>query len=411
MSEQKRILMLGGSHFQVPIIQAAREMELYVITCDYLPDNPGHQYAHEFHNVSTTDQEGVVRLAQRLKVDAVIAYASDPSVPAAARAAESLGLPGNPYRAIETLAFKNSYRQFVHEIGLPAPRAEEYRDWDRFSVGLQRWKLPVMVKPVDSSGSKGVTRLDHLEGSRVAYQAAMANSRSKVILVEQYIERVGPQIHGDAFVVDGKIVFSCLGDHRFVTIDNHFVPVATMIPSGHDSQVLRTVLSDAELIVARAGYRNGPINIEAMLDRNGCVYVMEIGPRNGGNFVPQLVQHATDANMVKWNLQVALGERISVDELSNRQPRGFFSYYILHSERAGRFREVEIAAELEPRILERHVFKQRGDLIEPFVGSNCTLGVLLLRYSSREDMNTTLDRMSQLVHTQLEGPPSRTHSL
>ena len=89
--------MLGGSLYQVYAIKEAVKMGYYVITCDYLPNNPGHQYAHEYYNVSTTDKEAIYELAKRLQVDGVVAYASDPAAPTAAYVCEKLGLPTSPY--------------------------------------------------------------------------------------------------------------------------------------------------------------------------------------------------------------------------------------------------------------------------------------------------------------------------
>ena len=97
--DAKRILMLGGNFLQISAIERAKELGYYVITADYLPDNPGHKYSDEYHNVSTTDKEGIYKLAKELKVDGILSYASDVSAPAAAYACEKLGLPTNPYES------------------------------------------------------------------------------------------------------------------------------------------------------------------------------------------------------------------------------------------------------------------------------------------------------------------------
>ena len=93
----KKILILGGTWFQLPAIQYAKSQGYYVITCDYLPSNPGHKYADEYHNVSTTDKEAVLFLAKTLRVDGILCFASDPAAPIAAYVSEQLGLRGNPY--------------------------------------------------------------------------------------------------------------------------------------------------------------------------------------------------------------------------------------------------------------------------------------------------------------------------
>ena len=96
----KKLLMLGGSLYQTYAIKAAVEMGYYVITCDYLPENPGHKFSHEYHNVSTTDKDAVLNLAKQLKIDGIVAYASDPAAPTAAYVAEKLNLPTSPYESV-----------------------------------------------------------------------------------------------------------------------------------------------------------------------------------------------------------------------------------------------------------------------------------------------------------------------
>ena len=114
----KKILMLGGAMQQIPAIKEAKEKGLYVITCDYLPDNPGHKYADEYYNVSTTDKDAVLELAKACNIDGIVAYASDPAAPTAAYVAEKLGLPGNPCESVEILTQKDLFRDFLQKNGL-----------------------------------------------------------------------------------------------------------------------------------------------------------------------------------------------------------------------------------------------------------------------------------------------------
>ena len=90
--------MLGGSLYQTYVIKEAVKMGYYVISCDYLPNNPGHRYAHEYYNISTTDKEAVYKLAKDIQVDGIVAYASDPAAPTAAYVCEKLGLPTSLFR-------------------------------------------------------------------------------------------------------------------------------------------------------------------------------------------------------------------------------------------------------------------------------------------------------------------------
>ena len=106
---QKRILFLGASQFQMAPIVYAKEQGYYVITCDYLPDNPGHKFADEYHNVSTTDKEAVLELAKKMHIDGIVAYASDPAASTQAYVGNKLGLPSNPYTSVMILTRKDYY--------------------------------------------------------------------------------------------------------------------------------------------------------------------------------------------------------------------------------------------------------------------------------------------------------------
>ena len=149
----KRILMLGGAMQQIPIIRQAKEMGLYVITCDYLPSNPGHTLADEYHNVSTTDLEGVLRLAEGLEIDGIVAYASDPAAPTAAYVAEKLGLPGNPYESVKLCTEKDLFRAFLKEHGFNCPEAKGFRTYEEAAAEIGRFRT--VAGNVASRGRRG----------------------------------------------------------------------------------------------------------------------------------------------------------------------------------------------------------------------------------------------------------------
>ena len=122
--------MLGGAMQQIPAIKCAKELGFYVITCDYLPNNPGHKFADEYYNISTTEKERVLELAIKLGIDGVLAYASDPAAPTAAYVSEKMGLPGNPYDAVNVMTQKDLFRKFLKEHGFNTPQARGYCSYE-----------------------------------------------------------------------------------------------------------------------------------------------------------------------------------------------------------------------------------------------------------------------------------------
>lgn len=213
--EKKKILMLGGSDTQVSAIKKAREMGYYVIICDYLPNNPGQKFADESYSVSTTDEEAVLNLARTLKVDAVLTYASDPAALPAAYVSERLNLPGNPYHAVEILSRKDVFREFMCKNGFFTPESKAVTDYNSALDFIKKLKRAAIIKPVDSSGSKGVFKIMPGEDFEERFKNALSFSNAKIVIVEEFIKKKGYQIGGDGFLSNGELIFRCFGDIHF----------------------------------------------------------------------------------------------------------------------------------------------------------------------------------------------------
>ena len=230
--------MLGGSLYQVYAIKEAVKMGYYVITCDYLPNNPGHQYAHEYYNVSTTDKEAVYELAKRLQVDGVVAYASDPAAPTAAYVCEKLGLPTSPYTSVEILSQKDLFRRYLAEHNFNVPKYVGCSSYPEALEQIKNLTLPVMIKPVDSSGSKGINKLTNVDQLKDFIEDALSYSREKRIIIEEFIEKDGYQISGDAFSVDGILKFHCFGNEYYSSsVVKDFAPLGECWPKNGDNRI------------------------------------------------------------------------------------------------------------------------------------------------------------------------------
>jgi len=398
-----RLLILGGSSFQVPLIRRAKDRGLHVITCDYLPDNPGHRLADEYHDVSTTDREAVLALAKRVGIDAVASMSSDPAMPTVAYVAAALGLPGPPMEAIRRLTDKDAFRRLMAEMGLPTPRhwtvdAKSAMAADDIATALPAGVSRLVVKPVDSSGSRGISVIARNSTDLApALRRALAHSSSKRAIVEEYVE--GEQVHGDGFLHDGRLVHQYLGDHAFFTKSGASVPVSTSWPSRHGEVVLRELVRQVEAIARASGFVEGPINIEARVTPTGEVCIIEIGPRNGGNHIPILQHRLTGFDFVEKVLDAALGNPPRLDPAG--APRGVGALFILHADRDGTYAGLEVSDEIEDRLLLLDVFKRVGDPVHLYVGSNTSLGVALMRFDDIAERDRSMAEMSQHLRLRL----------
>ena len=396
---QKRILFLGAAYAQIPIIEAAKKRKWYVITCDYLPDNPGHKLANEYYNISTTDYEGVLELAKKVKPGYVVAYASDPAAPVAAYISEKMGLPGNSFQSVRLLSEKDLFRSFLEKNGFNAPRSTSINQGENIFEKTKPLNYPFIIKPVDSSGSKGVKRVTKEPDLLKEAEYAFSFARNKRIIAEEFIESDGPQLHGDGFVVDGDLVFSYLGDHHYNENINPFVPYSTTWPSIKDNEIIIQVENELKKVIKLSGYKNGPVNIEVRITQAGEIYIMEIGPRSGGNFVPQVIQHATDFDMVEAMLDQFKGKQIIMPDQNKRNS---VAYYVIHSEQEGLLTELKIDKSLLPFIKELHQYIKPGDTVKAFHGANAAIGVIILSFESFQEMGYYIDNIRNFIRIKIK---------
>lgn len=378
MKQSKKLLVLGGSPFQVPLIEKAKEMGLYVITCDYLPENPGHALADEYHNASTTDKEAILDLARELEIDAITTFCSDPAVPTVGYVADQLSLPGPSLQSVEQLTEKDKFRSLMQKEGLNVPACYTVKEGEELPKVIDPTQRYI-VKPVDSSGSKGITQsTGEAETLKQAVDYALQFSRAGRCIIEGFIE--GKQVHGDAFVKEGKLIYYYLGDHYFFTDTNSFIPISTRWPASITDSAMQSVVEQTETLVKAAGYLGGPVNIEARIGSDDKAYIIEIGPRNGGNFVPIIQQQLSGFDFTSAVINMALGRDTIQQVYENFSPG---AHYILHSERDGVLKCVNIPEILEKYMFYRKNFKKEGELISKYQGSGQSLGVCLFKFNDR----------------------------
>lgn len=397
----KRILMLGGSTSQVCAIRKAKEMGLYVIICDYLPDNPGQFVADEFYQISTTDKEAVLELAKGLNLDGVVCYASDPAAPTAAYVCEKLGFPTSPYESVMVLSNKDTFRKYLKDNNFNTPKAESYTDLESLKKDASIFKYPVMVKPVDSSGSKGINKIYSSDEIDWAYEDAMKYSRAKRIVVEEFIQKKGYQISGDGFSVDGKLVFRCFGNEFYS--DNgikEYVPLGECWPSFLSEEMQSKVHNELQRLITSLGMKTGAYNIEVILDKNDNVYILELGARNGGSLIPQITHYATGVDMVEYTIKAALGEDCS--GICMTEPVGYWSNYMVHSRKSGKLKRVVIPDELKNNFVEYQTDFKEGDNVTAFENAGHALGTMVFKYETEEEMLDKIERLTNLIWVETE---------
>lgn len=401
---KKKILLLGGSAQQVVAINTAKSLGYYTVLIDYLSDNPGQYVADKYYSDSTTDVDAVYRIAKEEKVSGILAYASDPAALPAAIVAERLGLPTNPSESVAVLGVKDKFRKFLQEHCFACPRFYTFSPHDDIEEIRDRVKsftFPIVVKPTDSSGSKGVTKLHDLRNLEFAIKDADSYSRNKILIAEEYINRGFPEvIGGDIFIWNGKVTLygemSCLrGNHG-----KGLVPIGEKKPSGLNIRQIENVHKELQRLITELDIKFGEMNIEIILDKDDQVHFLEVGPRAGGNMIPIQLSDAFGCDLVKANVLAAMGEDPQL-EISPKE--GCFMTYVLHSYENGKFDGVHIDERISSHVYRKVIYKKAGDDVESFDGAGKAVGIMFLHFDSAEEMEAVGEKMEELVTVNLKG--------
>lgn len=383
----KKVLLLGGLRYLIPVIETAHQLGYYVITCDYLPGNIAHLYSDEYHNVSVTDKEAVLAIAQELKIDGIMSFAVDPGVLTAAYVAEKLNLPSvGSYATVEILQNKDKFRKFLSDNGFNVPNSMGVASIEEALARIDQFNYPLIVKPTDSAGSKGVARIDCKEELREAFANAYKFSNSGRIIIEEFIEKEGYSSDSDCFSLDGELKFVSFSDQRFDTdAANAYVPSSYSWPASMSEKYSSYLVGELQRLISLLNLKTSIYNIETRIGVNGKPYIMELSPRGGGNRISEILKYATNTDLIRLSLLAAVGD--PVGDIEKPKYNGVWAEMVLYSDREGSFKKLSIGKMAQKFLVEEDLWIREGDFVHPFTGANETIGTLIFRFESQEQLD------------------------
>lgn len=399
---KKRLMLLGGLRYLIPLIQEAQSMGIHVITADYLPDNIAHKYSDEYCNVSIIDKEAVLKAAIKLKIDGILSHAVDPGVTSAAYVAEKMGLPFQcSYKVACILQDKGQFRNFLLRNGFNCPNAKGYSNIEDALADIDYFNWPVIVKPVDSAGSKGVTKVENKEKLRDAIQTALEYSFTKQFIIEDFLDKLGAQSSADIFSIDGKLVYPAYSDQLFdLKASNPYTPAIEIWPSSMDRKFQDDLTQQLQRLFNLLDMRTGIYNVESRVCTNGKSYIMEVSPRGGGNRIAELQDMATGQSLIHAEICKALGMPIA--PISRPEYDGVWCNYILHSSEDGVLNSIKINEDFRLKYIKDEGYTVKsGDKVSAFSGANTSLGTIFLRTETREEMDEILNDIDRYIHIEL----------
>lgn len=395
---KKKIMLLGGLRYLLPVIEEAHKLGLHVITCDYLPDNIAHKYSDEYHNVSIIDKEAVLKLARELQIDGIMSFAVDPGVVTAAYVQEQMGLPAfGPYESVCILQDKARFREFLREHGFNCPWSYGFDSVDAAMAAADKFTWPAIVKPTDSAGSKGVTRVDSFDELRPALLTAMEHSLGGHLIVEQFLEKEGCSSGSECFVQDGRLTFVSYAAQRFdVTAANPFTPAGTSWPSTFTKEQEDELTQELQRLISLLQMQSSIYNVETRVATDRKPYIMEVSPRGGGNRLAEVIQLATGVPLIENSVRACVG--LPVLPMTFNGYRGHWMLMMLHSDEDGTFDRVELHPSVENCVVEKDLWVAPGERVRAFRGANDAIGTLILKCNASAVIEAVLSKSSHMIN-------------
>lgn len=390
----KRLLIIGASVLQVPAIRKAKEMGLYVAVADYNPNAVGIPLADEYYNVSTIDEEGVYQAAKEFKADGIMTLATDMPMRSLAYACEKLGLVGLVYDSAVKATDKGEMIKTFEAAKVEHPWYQIIPGGTKPTLGT--FMFPLITKPTDNSGSRGVMLVHNEDELAEALSYSSENGRRGDVIMEEYMQ--GPEVSVEVMVSHGVPHVLQITD-KLTTGAPHFVEMGHSQPSRLPEEAQDAIRNLASRAALSVGIQNGPAHVEIILTKNGPKMV-ELGARMGGDCITtHLVPLSTGIDMVGNTIKIALGEE---PDLKQKLWKGSAIRYF--NVPNGVIREISGVKEAEKLngVREITFVKRVGDTIGDIGSSTDRVGFVIAQAETAEEAVRICERVCDVINIIVE---------
>lgn len=388
----KRILFVNGNFNDIPLIESAHKLGMYVITSGNDPMGDGHAFSDEYVACDYSDKDAMLSIASRLGIDAICSCGNDFGATTAAYVAEKLGLPGHDKYAVSRVFHeKDEFKKVVERYGLLSPKSKSFTNESDAIAYLYQINFPQIVKPVDLGGGKGISVANSISEGIHAVEYAFKKSKIKHIVIEDFIN--GTQHGFICFIKDKRVVFD-YSTNDYSYLNPYMVWIGSGYPADGYVTVRRKMISDVELLARELDMADGFLTIQYMM-KDGQAYYLETMRRCLGNLHFKCISKDVNFNLYDLFIAVEAGEDTSL-YLDNYKQTGKYSGFMgLYADRNGVFDNIVINSDFEKFIFEKKMLCENGHIIENYLEDK--LGMVWFSFSTKEQRDYYIANRNNLV--------------
>lgn len=407
ISKNKKLLVLGGVQPACELVKEVKKLGLTVYVTDYLEDSPAKKFADKSFMVSTTDVDGVVDLCQREQIDGIVTGYIDSILPYVCQMSERLGVPfwGNKEN-IELCINKVLFKKACEEAKIPVV------PWTRVTSTSDLTKLPdiefpIVIKPVDNSGSRGVFKCYLPEDYINICKKSLAYSKKKELLIEKMMNHT-KEFSVYYMLVDGEAYLACMGDRYVNIIDSNVAPIGQGMY--HPSRYLQEWIDNVDSLIKdffnAHQMKDGVVFIQGFRE-NEQFFIHEIGYRLNGGFTYKFIEKYSSYNQIHLLSEYALNGTVDKSSLVKNNPAFTGAAFTLSiSLKQGTIKEINGIEKIKEfsNVLEFYQLHYQGDTLDSLGTTAQVFAYILCIASNRDELIYTINEIKKnLVVNDLSG--------
>ena len=389
-------MVIGAGSSQIDAIQRAKSLGYVVLASDGSKDAPGLLVADEGRLIDVNNVEANLAWAIEAKVDGVISYASDIALNTVLEIREALDLPGLSKRPLEVSLDKAQQRVLFAEKGLSQPEFDLVTSVSELDSAAKKLRFPLVLKPTDNSGSRGVSVVFSYEGLMEAFKIAKKYSKKGKVIVEEFVE--GTELTIEGISIDGV--------HHILAISDKYKPngcsrVATQLayPAAISEELRLKVIELMTCAYNAAGIDNTPTHSEVIITLEGIPKIVEIGCRGGGFYVfTRVVQAVSDYDIVGNWTRLCLGDYL--DPIVSKSRGVVLRFFVAPPGKLIKITGFEEAMKLPG--ISGGLFVKSGEFVPELKTDGSRTGWIIVTGVDRETCISVADQAFGLVHFEVE---------
>lgn len=388
---KRKMLIASGGYADIPIIQSAKRLGYFVITSGRDRDGLGNRYSDLYCKADNSDKDAILAVAKMHRVDAICPGAAGLSGVSCSYAAEKLGLKWlDSYENSRVLHYKDRFRKFAEENGILIPRSGVFNSIKAANAGYKNFRFPLIFKPVDRSGGKGISRVADRRGVKAAIAHAFSKSPAKAIMIEEFIEGTN---HGlSAIIRRGKAAFY-FSDNEYY-YKNKYLVAGAYAPGSTPDKAVKFLVMEIEKIASILELKDGIFHLQYIL-RGEKPYIIDVCRRIPGDLYVNFVKYSTGVDYPAAIVKAFTG--MKMDGLRRGASDIFCTRHVVMASRNGIFKRVTFADEIKDNVFDKFMILNAGSRITDFMTQK--IGIVFLRYDSKEESDDKNRRIHELIRT------------